>query len=556
MLRHLTIRSFALVDEVDLDLHSGLTVLIGETGAGKSIIIDALSVALGERVSSDVVRTGKKKAIVEAVFSPDIAGLNEVLAAHDLDVNDDGLVVRREITASGTTRCFVNDTPTTAAVVRELAAVLMDFHGQHDTHGLLNVARHREILDRSAGTSQILDDMRTAWASVVACDQEVADLQRRARSADEDRARLTFVLQEIVSIAPLPGEDEQITADLRRAEASESVLAAATSARDLLYSGETSAYDQIQQARDRVRDLLPFDASLQATLDELESALSICKEAAGSVAPLADEEDFSPERLEELRLRQVSLQRLVRKYGNLDEAISTMDRVQQELALLENLDDAVNAATEAAKNARGQAVKIAKTLTTQRMKGAKPLSSSITTALSTMGMPSSVVEIKIEPSDLGPNGADHIEFLFSANAGEDARPLAKIASGGELSRFMLALKKVLSESGSIGTLVFDEIDTGISGRIARHVGDVMKEIAHDHQVICITHLPQIASLADQMIRVTKTEGSNTSTVAASAISGEDVVVEIAKLLSGATVSEAALDGARELMTVPNKKRTR
>lgn len=557
MLQHLTIRSFALVDAVELDMGPGLTVLIGETGAGKSIIIDALSIALGDRASSDMIRSGQKKAIVEATFGAGVPGVNDVLKANDLDIDPQSLVIRREILSSGTTRCFVNDTPTTASVVREIASLLMDFHGQHDTHGLLSVGRHRSILDQAIKVDSTLDEMKAAWSALVLAEQQLLDLQRRARSADEDRARLEFVRQEIAGIAPSVGEDEQISADLRRAESSEQVLAAASAARELLYAGEASAYDQIRQACDRVRDLLPYDPSLQATLEELTSALNVCKEAAGSVAPLAEQEDFSPERLEDLRQRQVVLQRLVRKYGSLAEAISVLDNVEQELGTLEHLDDALRSAEDHVSSARTSAQKIAKSLSASRVKGAKPLAASIASSLSTMGMPSTSVDVSIRPMELGPHGADHVEFLFSANAGEEPRPLAKIASGGELSRFMLALKKTLADHGTIGTMVFDEIDTGISGRIARHVGEVMKDLARDHQVICITHLPQIASLADRMIRVTKTEANAVSTVSAETISGEDVVVEIAKLLSGATISDAALDGARELMAVPQtKKKTR
>lgn len=534
----------------------GLTVLIGETGAGKSILIDALSVALGERVSPDIVRTGHKKAIVEATFRPDLPGVNELLLSHDLDLDEDGLVIRREITTSGSSRCFVNDTPTTASIVRELSAVLMDFHGQHDTHGLLNVARHRTILDAASHSDDVLAEMRAAWESVTTSERHLADLQQRARSADEDRARLEFIRQEIASIDPVIGEDEQITADLLRAEASEQVIGAATSARELLYSGDTAAYDQIRQAADRVRELLRFDPSLQATLDDLQSALTACKEAAGSIAPLAEAEDFSPERLEDLRQRQLLLQRLVKKYGTLAEAIDTRIKVEQELTTLENLDEALSDAAQRATAARAAAKKVAKVLTTTRNKNAKPLSTTIVDSLGVMGMPSTMIDIAVTPAELGPFGADHVEFLFSANAGEEVRPLAKIASGGELSRFMLALKKAMAEHGSIGTMVFDEIDTGISGRIARTVGEVMKDLSRTHQVLCITHLPQIASLADRMIRVMKTETGSTSLVTAQEITGEDVVVEIAKLLSGATISDAALDGARELMTTPQRKRTR
>ena len=554
MLRQLSIRAFALIDKVDIDVERGMTVLIGETGAGKSIIIDALSCALGARMSSDMVRKGAKKCVIEATFDASAyPEVSELLDEHGLSWDSNELILRRELTDSGTSRCFVNDTPTTAAVVRDLAGYLMDFHGQHDTHGLLNASRHRSVVDAFAGLSAadlgaVIDDMRNAWSELTSAEKSYAALHARSESAGEERARLEFILKEINDIDPQNGEDVSIAADLRRSESSEQVIAAASAARSALYVDESSAYEMLRQARDRIRELLPYDPQLQATLDDVEAAMTTCKEGAAALSTYSEgEEDFSPERLEALRQRQAALQRLIRKYGSIDDCNLQRAEFVAQLNQLENLDEELDRLRAAVEKARSSAERIAKELTKRRKAHVGPLSQSMTATLRDLGMPAAVVDVSLTKADLGPHGTDAIEFLFSANAGEEPKPLSKIASGGELSRFMLALKKALSDRGVVGTMIFDEIDTGISGRVARQVGMVMKQIATAQQVICITHLPQIASLADRMIGVRKDEAEGRSSVSAYEIDHEGSVREVARLMSGATITEAAIDGARELI---------
>ncbi|HLP28300.1 MAG TPA: DNA repair protein RecN [Candidatus Didemnitutus sp.] len=557
MLRRLTIRSFALIDAIDLEIDAGMTVLLGETGAGKSIIIDALAAALGERMSADSLRIGAKKAIVEATFDTSaLPAVRALLVENDLLWDSEDLVLRRELSASGTSRCFVNDTPAQVATVRELASHLIDFHGQHDTHGLLNATRHRDVLDAFALTQEIAGEMARAWDLFSAAKTRLADVSARARTADADRARLVFIHDEIAAIDPALDEDVQIAADLLRAESSEQVIVLASTVRDVLYAGDTSAYDLLQQAREALRNLLPFNTDLHSTLDDIEGALVTCKEAAATVAPMAEHEDFSPERLEELRQRQVLLQRLVRKYGSLDAAIQEQERTSAELDLLENLDAVVLDADAQVSASRTLADEVAKRIRKLRLKAAPALSASITAALAEMGMASASFHIQIDADELGPHGADRIEFTFTSNAGEPLRPLSKVASGGELSRVMLGIKRALAQHGRMGTMVFDEIDTGISGRVARTVGEVMTDLAREQQILCITHLAQIASLADHFVKVTKSEADGSTTVTAETIEKEQALVEIARLLSGAEVTDASISGAKELMRTPVQTRPR
>ncbi|MDZ4746327.1 MAG: DNA repair protein RecN [bacterium] len=547
MLGHLSIRDFALIQNVNLTFRSGLTVLLGETGAGKSILIDALAAAMGERMSADVIRTGAKKCVIEATF--DVAQIDAVgvfLATHELDINEQ-LVCRRELTASGTSRCFINDTPVQTTVARALAQVLLDFHGQHDTHGLLHATRHREVIDQAAGHDDLLEAMQHAWRDVIEKRDRLAATKLRARTADEDRARMQFLIDEIAHINPQPEEDDSIRAELLRAESSELVMSAAIVVRDLLYAGDVAAYDLLQQVRERLVSLTAFDPSLLRYVEDIDSALIACKETAGAVSAYTEPEDFSSEHLEYLRQRQIGLQRIARKYGTLADAITHHERLEREVQMLEHLDEELAGHEKALVFATAEATSIAKKLSSSRRKAAATLEKGVVKGLQSMGMPSAELQTEIEKVELTASGADAVAFSFTSNLGEPLRPLAKVASGGELSRVMLSLKQVMARRGGIGTLVFDEIDTGISGRIARHVGEVMKDLSKNHQILCITHLPQIASLASAFIRVSKSELHGVTTVTAENITSEDAVIEIARLLAGTSVTPAALDSARELM---------
>lgn len=555
MLNRLSIQSFALVDDIELGFRSGMTVLVGETGAGKSIIIDALTTALGERTSASVVRSGAKKAVVEAVFSPAThQGVGDFLAQHELQWDNDDLVLRREVMASGTSRCFINDTPVSASVAQELSEMLIDFHGQHDTHGLLNARHHLAILDSTAANEELCAEMKQQWHRVLDARRILKNLNEQVAGIDELRSRLQFIIDDVGTVAAQPDEPIRLAEELRRVESSETIIMAASAARSMLYSDEHSAYDSIQQAKEKVQGLVQFDSSLSALVTDLESAASACREAAAAIAHLADPEDFSPEHLESLRQRQARLQRLVRKYGSLENAIEMLASSRQQLAVLENLDEAILESERSIAAAEAQARKISDSLSRRRKDSAKVMCGSITDSLMHMGMPSARFDVRFSKTDLSATGSDDVEFLLTANTGESPLPLARIASGGELSRAMLAIKKVQALQGAVGTMVFDEIDIGISGRIARAVGEVMKNLCTRHQIICISHLPQIASLADTMIRVRKVESESTTTVYAEEVTGEEAVLEIARMISGASVTGEALEGARSLLGTSKKNR--
>jgi DNA repair protein RecN (Recombination protein N) len=548
MLRTLSIRDVALIESVDLEFSEGMTVFLGETGAGKSIIMDALALALGGRAPSDTVRKGARKAIVECTFGGNAPGrLANTLRAEGLDAYDDSLVLRREVTASGTTRSFINDSPVPLQTVRTVASLLMDFHGQHDTHGLLDSSTHCAILDSLAGLQDDVQEMADAWQTVLDARKSFHDLQERAKTADFERSRLHFIIQDIESVNPSPGEDSQVAADLLRGESSESIVAAATTVRDRLYGGDMSAYDQLSQAVQALSSLAGLIPELHSHVEELESARVACREIAGDVARFADPEDFSAERLEELRLRQSQLQRLIRKYGSLDSAREEYVRATMMMSMLENVDELLVEAESAVERATASALKKANILSEKRKKTFPRLVKSVNTSLALMGMKAATLIVANTMRPLGANGIDDVAFHFSANPGEQPRPLDRIASGGELSRLMLALKRAIAERGSVGTMIFDEIDTGISGRIATTVGAVMHDLSARHQIFCITHLAQIAAYGSAFVRVEKRIDGGTTRVEAVAVPRTMAVDDIALLMSGSTVTASTRTSAEELM---------
>ena len=548
MLRNLSVRNFALIQEISLEFQPGFTILVGETGAGKSIIMDALAAALGDKVSADVVSTGSRKAIVEATFdATNIQEVQSLLEKNELSWEAPETVVRREIRTTGTSRLFVNDIPTNAAVVRELAAFLIDFHGQHDTHGLLNANRHIALVDSCADYATLLNGMKGAWDSLVSARKRVTELEQVAAQSEDLRFKYERIVHQVFDVKPVDGEIELVSQQVRQFEGREQIIQAASLIRSYLTELDTSAHARLVHARESLAFLATFDSTLSSMVSELDSAITTCKETTSAVYELAKSDSFNPDEIEALRQRLVTLQRLVRQFGSIEEANAQARAAQDSLEQIRNLDTLLEEARQKERELAESAVAVAAKLTVQRGATALRLAARCTEVIRTMGMPNATVAIEVTERSMGANGADAVTILFSSHGGDDLRPLNKVASGGELSRFMVALKSTLTNEGSLGTLVFDEIDTGISGRVARRVGEVIASLSHHTQVLCITHLAQIASLASHIIRVEKQEDEHGVNVNAQIIGNDDSIVEIARLLSGDQITEAAIVGAKELM---------
>lgn len=563
MLASLSIRNYALIGELTAEFPEGLVILTGETGAGKSIIIDALGLILGERAESDIVRAGAGKAVVEAVFRtgahPD---LTPVLAEAGIEAGDE-LLVRREVPVRGASRCFLNDTPVPLALLRRAGDVLVDLHGQHEHQSLLRADRHIGFLDAFGGLTSRREACRSARATYRAAADRLRALRERESAARERRELLAFQHQDIAAVDPDHGEDDRLTAELRVLEHAEKLFTGVGSALETLAGEDRAAQDLLSRCRTALQELAAVDPRLEEPARECASAGAIVEELARSLRAYHASLDITPGRAEALRARLAALQGLKRKYGGtLESVLAHRDRVAADLALAEGAGEEIRSLTEAVREAAAVCERLAADLSARRRTAAGKLDRAIGTELRRLGIahPQFVTAIRQEDPDppadgdeaplrhrLHDDGWDVVEFHLSTNLGEDPRPLARVASGGEVSRIMLALKTVLAGDDRLPVLIFDEIDTGVSGRSARVVGLSLKALARRHQVIAITHLPQIAGLADAHFAVEKAERDGRAATGLRRLDGEERVQEVARLLSGAAVTDAGLRGARELM---------
>ncbi len=551
MLIELRIRNFAVVRDLTLEIGPGLTALTGETGAGKSIIVDALSLLLGERAYSDVVRTGAEEATVEAVF--DVSALSEVgerLDEAGVPGEDGLLILRRVVAKEGRNRAWVNGSSATAGLVGSLGRLLVDLHGQHDHQSLLRAGEQRTILDAFAEAEALEVEVREAHAEVVRLAEALADLDARRAELQGKRDFLTFQLEEIEGVDPRAGEDEALAEELDRIQHAEDLLSGASGLAENLYGGEDALSDRLARAREALRELAKFDPALEAQRAALEDAYHSVTEVGRWLADYQGRVDHDPGRLEEIRSRLDALTRLKRKHGGtLDEVLTLRDQLKGELAELDGSAFDRSRLEREIESARRSLSTAASRLSERRAWAAERLEAEMAELLPSLGLTGSTFRVGLDPlEEIGSFGAEAVEFRVSLNEGFEAGPLARVASGGELARVMLALKTVLARLDAIPTLVFDEIDAGIGGMVANAVAERLCQVAREHQVLVVTHLAQVASRADGHLRVEK-EASDEGLADARLhrLHGSDRVTEVARLLGGDPDSEASRGHARELL---------
>ena len=572
MLKSLLIKNYALIEELSVPFSSGLIIITGETGAGKSIIIDALSLVLGERASTEAVRTGADRAVVEAVF--DCTGntkVTDLLRAHDLDTAEE-LIARREVSAKGQSRCFLNDSPVTLALLSQVGELLVDLHGQHEHQSLLRVETHCGMLDDFGGLDGMVQEYRSRFQRLKAAAEELGTLRAKEQQLRERRDFSLFQVQEIDAVAPRPGEEEELETDLRILENSERLYAATTELYGMLYEGERSAHDLLVMARNQLHALAAIDPQFADAARECSSAEAIVNELAKFVQGYNARVEFAPDRLEELRERLGRIAFLKKKYGGSVESIlAHREAIGRDLELADNFDGIIGKLLGEVEAQRKSCGEKAERLSVKRHEVGKKIDKAIVQELAKLGIANARFSTRVEQETVAAKGTDNglmppdavmrgktavrlksrgyddVEFYITTNAGEDERPLTKVASGGEVSRIMLALKSILAKSDRLPVLIFDEIDVGISGRIAQAVGASLKSLAGFHQVIAITHLPQIAGFADLHCVVTKQESRGRATTKLRRLTLDEQVEEVARLMSGAEVTDAGLAGARELM---------
>lgn len=550
MLIELRIRDYAVIDELTLELGPGLNALTGETGAGKSIIVGALSLLLGERASSDDVRVGADRAVVEGVF--DVEGRHDLLERLDdlgLRAEEGLLILRREVQAEGRNRAWVNGSPATATVVGRLGSALVDLHGQHEHQTLLNRTAQRDILDAYAGLDGDAAEVRRLHDDWTSARDALEERQARARELESRADFLRFQLNEIRDADVAADEEDDLDVRARRLEHARELAEGAHGLEALLYAGDDALSDRLAEARTLAQRLVRIDPSLADLAAAVETAYHATVEAGRAAGSYAEGVEHDPRELERVQSRQHRLFRLKQKYGpTLADVVETEARLAEEVAELDAADRDLSA-LEARRDAARDALHVASArLTAAREEHGARLAADVQTVLPELGMPGAVVQVALLPRDEpGPGGAEDVEFRVSLNPGFEPRPLRKVASGGELSRVMLALKALLARVDRVPTLVFDEIDAGIGGVVATGVARKLAEVAADHQVFVITHLPQLASRAGAHLLVRKRESGGVAATAVSVLDGEDRITEIARMLGGDPESATSREHAREML---------
>jgi DNA repair protein RecN (Recombination protein N) len=561
MLRTLTVRDFAIIEELELVLEPGLNVITGETGAGKSILLQALDVALGGRPDADLVRTGAEEGVVEALFTDVPAAARERLAGAGLPV-DEGraeVVVRRVIARGGRTRAYVNGSLGTLALLRELAPHLLQVYGQDEHQALRRVESHRELLDAAGGLGRTLDEMRARWSRVVAARDAVARARAEGEAATERAETLRAQSAELVRANLIPGEEEALSAERGRLVHAERLAAIATGAEETIYSGEGAIVDGLGRVLASVREAVRLDASLDPTRALIESALAELQEAGSTLGRYA--RDLTPDaaRLEAVEERLAQLARLRRKYAaTIAELIRRRDDVGTELATLEGGNEAALELEAAVETARRAAAEWAGRLSVERRRVARDLTRSLLRELNALALDGARFDVRfVETEDraLGPDGWDEVEFFLSTNAGEEPRSLARIASGGELSRIMLALKTLAASEDRGASLIFDEVDAGIGGAVAEVVGKKLRQLGRARQVLCITHLPLIAAFAEHHVVVTKRVADGRTYSSARPLTTTERVAELARMMGGENLTREVREHAEQLLRRAQDKRS-
>lgn len=553
MLEHLHIRNVALIKESEISFGDGLNILTGETGAGKSMIIDSLQFALGGRAGKDFLRHGEKQAAVEALFSVQSQALTEKLAENGIVPEEDGtLLITRTLSEAGKSVCRINGSTVTVGMLKEIAEDMIDIYGQHEHQSLLNPVKHIRLLDRfcGAGFGEAMEEYKNSRQRLKDLEKQLTILIGDESQREQRMDMLLFQKEEIEAAELQEGEEDALLEQKKRLSSMERLIRLTGESVTLLYDGDDrapSACDQLGDALAKLREAAEYDAALSPLADALADGYAAVEDCARELKREAEKQEADPEELERIEERLQLFYKLKRKYGGSIEAVLEFyEKAVQELEFLSNSSE--KAAELSAKKAKEEKrlSALAETLTARRRATAEQVEEQIETALHDMEMKHARFHIQIEEkADWGADGKDKVEFLISANAGEPLKPLAKIASGGEMSRVMLALKTVLVDADEIGTFIFDEIDTGVSGRTARRVGEKMRFLGGKRQLLCVTHLPQIAAMADNHFLIEKESDAGETVTRVTALDEEGAVREVARLMND--VTETTLAAARELL---------
>ena len=551
MLQLLSISNIALIDDLRVEFDGALNLLTGETGSGKSIIVDALGVLIGGRFASELLKSGAERGSIEGLFVLSPNPQLETLLENSGLQNGDELIIRRELSATGRNKIFINNQLATQSLLRDLRPFLVDIHGQGEQQTLFDADTHLELLDSFGGHFRLRDEVREAYENLSRVQRELATLRKDSAEKFQLVDTLQFQIAELDRAQLSIGEDERLEEERRRLANVEKLTTLCQSSYSRIYEDDEAALARLRQTLKEIEELSEYDSSFREYLEGLESARAVLEDLSFALRDFADKLEFSPARLATIEDRLAELSRLKRKYGgSIETALEHLAQSQDRLRQIETSDQREQELELELRKAEKSYLDFARKLHKERVRVAKALEQAVEAGIGEVAMENARFQVQIsatDETDLRPTGMDHVEFYFSANVGEEVKPLAKVASGGEASRLMLVLKTVSNASEFPRTIVFDEIDTGIGGRVSEAVGIKLKKLAKTNQVLCVTHQPQIARFADNHLVVQKDAHDGRTLVSINKLDRAGRVEELARMLTGAEITDSARRHARELL---------
>ena len=550
MLKHLYIKNFTLIDELDIELYPGFSVITGETGAGKSIILGAIGLLLGQRADSKAIKQGADKCVIEAQFDLSRYGMEDFFEENDIEYDASDCIIRRELTAAGKSRAFINDTPVQLSMLKELGERLVDIHSQHQNLLLNKQDFQLNVVDIIAGDEKELAAYQQAFTQYHAAEKELQALQESIEQNRQNADFLQFQCDELSQANLVEGEQEELEQKSETMSHSEEIKSALYEADNALSSEGTGVVVSLKTALSAIRQIEQVLPDAKELVERMDSSYIELKDIAQEISSQMEYVDFDPNELDAINNRLDKLYDLEKKYHveTVEELITKRDELKLQLDCIENSDEALEELQKKLAQLQMQAKKAADTLTKLRTKAAKQIEKEMQTRLVPLGMPNVRFSIQMTEGALGTSGQDQVAFLFSANTSTPLQPISQVASGGEIARVMLSLKAMISGAVKLPTIIFDEIDTGVSGKTAEKMAQIMQEMGqHERQVISITHLPQIAALGSAHYKVEKEETSKGTISKMRQLSPEERIDEIAQMLSGSDISEAAIQNAKQLL---------
>ncbi|TFG77330.1 MAG: DNA repair protein RecN [Thermodesulfobacteriales bacterium] len=549
MLLGLTLKNFTIIEDLSVGLSSGLNIITGETGAGKSVIVDAINIILGDKAPAENIKTGKEEAHIEALF--DISKdetIKERLVTSGFDIKSGELLIKRIIYRNSRSRVFINGSLSTLTLLSTITQGLVDIFSQHEHQSLLREENHLKIVDDFGKTGDEASHLRDIYQYYSSIKKELDDLEQSKKDKVEKEDYLKFQLNEIVNAALTIGEDERLGEEKLKLVNAERLESSASSAYEELYEKENSVLGTLQKLSNDFKEIARIDPKLNEVAESIEKGMLQLEEAAFSIRDYTTELSSDSQTLEVIEDRIHLINSLKRKYGDtIEQIIQKRDEIEHEVSNIENFDERVRSLSEESEKLMGELLQLARTLSKTRKQSSKKLSEMLEQELKEVGIKGGKFHIQFNDKVISSSGIDAVSFLFSANPGEDPKPLNRVASGGELSRIMLVLKEVIArvEGGSV--IIFDEADSGVGGAIAEAVGQKIRNLSRSYQVICITHLPQVAKFADSHLSVSKTHNDNKTQVTIKNLDENERVVELARMIGGFNITQKTLDTAQEML---------